>query len=101
MMKAVIMAGGEGSRLRPLTCDLPKPMVPVMNIPIMEQKIELLDGVKFIRENCWALVLPDADKPMLRVYSEGLTPTNAEDISDFYIDKIKTILNASVGYMEG
>ena len=38
----VIMAGGEGSRLRPLTCDLPKPMVPVMNIPIMEHIIELL-----------------------------------------------------------
>lgn len=41
-MKAVIMAGGEGSRLRPLTCDLPKPMVPVMNKPIMEHTIELL-----------------------------------------------------------
>ncbi len=41
-MKAVIMAGGEGSRLRPLTCDLPKPMVPVMNIPVMEHVIELL-----------------------------------------------------------
>lgn len=41
-MKAIIMAGGEGSRLRPLTCDLPKPMVPVMNKPIMEHIIELL-----------------------------------------------------------
>ncbi|HBS92694.1 MAG TPA: hypothetical protein DEA85_01640, partial [Firmicutes bacterium] len=28
-MRAIIMAGGSGSRLRPLTCDLPKPMVPV------------------------------------------------------------------------
>lgn len=36
------MAGGEGSRLRPLTCDMPKPMVPVMNRPIMEHIIELL-----------------------------------------------------------
>lgn len=41
-MKAIIMAGGEGSRLRPLTCDMPKPMVPVMNRPIMEHIIELL-----------------------------------------------------------
>jgi mannose-1-phosphate guanylyltransferase / phosphomannomutase len=41
-MKAVIMAGGEGSRLRPLTCDLPKPMVPVMNKPMMEHIINLL-----------------------------------------------------------
>ncbi len=41
-MKAVIMAGGEGSRLRPLTCDRPKPMVPIMNVPIMEHIIHLL-----------------------------------------------------------
>ncbi|MGI6711569.1 MAG: sugar phosphate nucleotidyltransferase [Bacillota bacterium] len=41
-MKAVIMAGGEGSRLRPLTCDRPKPMVPVMDKPIMEHIIQLL-----------------------------------------------------------
>ncbi len=41
-MKAVIMAGGEGSRLRPLTCDRPKPMVPVMNRPLMEYSVELL-----------------------------------------------------------
>lgn len=41
-MKAVIMAGGEGTRLRPLTCDRPKPMVPLMNRPMMEHVLELL-----------------------------------------------------------
>lgn len=41
-MKAVIMAGGEGTRLRPLTCSIPKPMVPVANRPVMEHIINLL-----------------------------------------------------------
>ena len=41
-MKAVIMAGGEGTRLRPLTCGRPKPMVPIVNKPVMEHIIELL-----------------------------------------------------------
>ena len=41
-MKAIIMAGGEGSRLRPLTCDCPKPMVPLMDKPVMYYAIELL-----------------------------------------------------------
>lgn len=41
-MKAVIMAGGEGTRLRPLTCNRPKPMVPIINKPVMEHIIELL-----------------------------------------------------------
>lgn len=36
------MAGGEGTRLRPLTCGLPKPMVPILNKPIMEHIINLL-----------------------------------------------------------
>ena len=41
-MKAIIMAGGFGSRLRPLTCNVPKPMVPMVNRPIMEHIIRLL-----------------------------------------------------------
>lgn len=36
------MGGGQGSRLRPLTCHLPKPMVPVCNKPVMEYCLDLL-----------------------------------------------------------
>lgn len=42
MVQAIIMAGGEGSRLRPLTCDRPKPMVPMLNRPVMEHAVDLL-----------------------------------------------------------
>lgn len=41
-MKAVVMAGGEGSRLRPLTSLRPKPMVPIVNQPVMEHIIGLV-----------------------------------------------------------
>ncbi|NTW27803.1 MAG: NTP transferase domain-containing protein [Coriobacteriia bacterium] len=41
-MKAVIMAGGEGTRLRPLTSLRPKPMVPIVNQPVMEHIIGLV-----------------------------------------------------------
>ena len=41
-MKAVIMAGGFGTRLRPLTNNLPKPMAPMANKPMMEHIVELL-----------------------------------------------------------
>jgi mannose-1-phosphate guanylyltransferase/phosphomannomutase len=41
-MKAVIMAGGSGTRLRPLTSSLPKPMVPVANKPMTEHIVDLL-----------------------------------------------------------
>jgi mannose-1-phosphate guanylyltransferase/phosphomannomutase len=41
-MKAIIMAGGFGTRLRPLTINIPKPMAPVGNLPIMEHVVSLL-----------------------------------------------------------
>lgn len=40
--KAVIMAGGFGTRLRPLTMEIPKPMVPLANVPMMEHIVHLL-----------------------------------------------------------
>ncbi|MGI8754718.1 MAG: sugar phosphate nucleotidyltransferase [Acidimicrobiales bacterium] len=42
-MKAVIMAGGEGTRLRPLTSNCPKPMLPLANRPMMEHIVTLLN----------------------------------------------------------
>lgn len=44
LMLAVVMAGGKGTRLRPLTCDKPKPMVPVANRPLLEHVLRLLVG---------------------------------------------------------
>ncbi len=41
-MKAVIMAGGEGTRLRPITCNLPKPLVPLCTKPVLSYILELL-----------------------------------------------------------
>lgn len=41
-MKGIIMAGGEGTRLRPLTCDCPKPMIRLMNQPLLRYAIRLL-----------------------------------------------------------
>ena len=41
-MKAVILAGGEGTRLRPLTSNQPKPMMPIANRPMMEHIVRLL-----------------------------------------------------------
>jgi mannose-1-phosphate guanylyltransferase / phosphomannomutase len=41
-VKAVVMAGGEGTRLRPMTASQPKPMLPVVNRPIMEHVLRLL-----------------------------------------------------------
>ncbi|MFN3728634.1 MAG: sugar phosphate nucleotidyltransferase [Fimbriimonadaceae bacterium] len=41
-LKAVVMAGGEGSRLRPITLHRPKPLVPVGNVPIMEHILGLV-----------------------------------------------------------
>src|SRR5207302_10059143 len=46
-MKAVVMAGGEGTRLRPLTSNQPKPMVPIVGKPCMEHILELLKAHGF------------------------------------------------------
>ena len=41
-MKAMVMAAGLGTRLRPITYEVPKPMVPVGNRPIFEQILRSL-----------------------------------------------------------
>lgn len=58
-MRAVLMAGGSGTRLRPLTCDLPKPMVPILNRPIAEHIINLLKRHKITEVVATLHYLPD------------------------------------------
>ncbi len=41
-MQAVILAGGEGIRLRPLTLTCPKPIVPLLNIPFLDYQLAWL-----------------------------------------------------------
>jgi mannose-1-phosphate guanylyltransferase len=41
-VRAMILAAGLGTRLRPITYEMPKPMVPVLNRPVMEHIVELL-----------------------------------------------------------
>src|SRR5512136_3296630 len=43
-MRAVILAGGEGTRLRPLTLTTPKPVVPVVDRPLLQHQLDLLAG---------------------------------------------------------
>ena len=44
-MKAILLAGGQGSRLRPLTLNTPKPIVPIFDRPFLRYQIELLKQV--------------------------------------------------------
>ena len=59
-MKAIIMAGGEGSRLRPLTCDCPKPMMRLMDRPVMQYALELLRAHGVTEVGATLGYLPDA-----------------------------------------
>src|SRR6476469_10022570 len=44
-MKAILLAGGKGTRLRPLTIHTPKPIVPIFNRPFLHYQIDLLKQV--------------------------------------------------------
>ena len=58
-MKAVIMAGGQGTRLRPLTSDQPKPMIPIVNVPCMEHIVGLLKRHGFTEIAVTLQFMPD------------------------------------------
>ena len=49
-MKAILLAGGKGTRLRPLTIHTPKPIVPIFNRPFLHYQIDLLKQIPEIDE---------------------------------------------------
>jgi mannose-1-phosphate guanylyltransferase len=59
-MKAVVLVGGEGTRLRPLTLTTPKPLLPIANVPFIERQLTWL-GAHGVDEVVLSLgYLPDA-----------------------------------------
>ena len=53
--------------------------------------MELIDGIKFINDRSWALVLPDASEPFFHVYAEADTPEEANKLLCRYVEKIETL----------
>lgn len=56
------------------------------------QKIETAEGIKVQHPQGWTLVLPDADEPVCRIYSEAFNQEVAESLTDMYVQKIQDIL---------
>ncbi len=56
-----------------------------------EMRVEMIDGIKFVDGNEWALVLPDASEPYFHVYAEAQTPERANELLCQYTQRIETL----------
>ena len=67
-MKALILAAGQGTRLRPVTLTMPKPLVPVANKALIEYAIDLLKGSGL---NHIGIIVNDLESPIPRQLGDG------------------------------
>ena len=65
-MKAMVLAAGLGTRLRPLTYEITKPMVPVLDRPVMEHILDLLDRHGFDEVIANLHYFPETIRELLR-----------------------------------
>ena len=90
-MKAIILAGGEGSRLRPLSLMRPKPMLRLLGIPLLEHLIRLLQEHGFT-ELCMTLgYLPE---PIRAYFGDG---SDWGVSIDYHVEKLPLGTAGSVG----
>ncbi|MGC9516798.1 MAG: sugar phosphate nucleotidyltransferase [Methanomicrobiales archaeon] len=68
MIKTIVMAGGKGTRLRPLTFIRPKPMIPLVNKPIMQYMVERLRSYGF---NNMIITLSYMSSHIKRYFKDG------------------------------
>lgn len=99
-MKAMVLAAGLGTRLRPLTYEIPKPMVPVLDRPVMAHIVDLLErhGVEQIVANLH--YFPDTirkyfgDRIVYREETELLgTAGGVRNCADFLADETFLIIS--------
>ena len=74
-MKAVILVGGEGTRLRPITLMMPKPVTPVANVPMMFYMLEWLKKYKIEEAILVACYLPEKLRKVLGNSYKGIKLT--------------------------
>lgn len=67
-MKAVILAAGQGTRLRPVTLTMPKPLVPVANQPLIAYAIDMLKNAGLTEIG---IVVNDLDSPICAQLGDG------------------------------
>ncbi len=94
-MKALILAGGLGTRLRPLTFAIPKPLIPIKEKPIMEMIIENLreQGIVDI------FVATGYKSEIIKLYFQGGSKFN---VNITYLDEEKRLGTAgSLGFLKG
>ena len=65
-MRAMVLAAGLGTRLRPLTYEITKPMVPVLDRPVMEHILDLLDRHGFDQVIANLHYFPETIRELLR-----------------------------------
>ncbi len=58
-----------------------------------KENLELFEGVKFKSKKGWAIILPDSEKPLFNIYVQGTSEEYAEELSTFFTDKIKRLIN--------
>src|SRR5919197_826150 len=92
-MKAILLAGGKGTRLRPLTIHTPKPIVPIFNRPFLHYQLDLLKQVDLAavialhrdRKAKATIVLTPVDNPT----AYGLVETDADSSIRRFLEKPK------------
>ena len=67
-MKAIILAAGQGTRLRPVTLTMPKPVVPVANKRLIEYAIDTIKGAGITEIG---IVINSLDSPIVKIFGDG------------------------------
>ena len=57
-----------------------------------DREIELVDGVKVLHEDAWALALPDPEDPVTHIWAEGASDAEARRLAQEYARRIRQLL---------
>ena len=77
-MKAMILAAGKGTRVRPLTYEVPKPMVPILGKPVMEYLVEELSRTATLSQQAWVSARRESDFPAFLPWLERIVSLKRE-----------------------